>query len=102
MSLSKFETRNDNSHLTLVSNFETMVGMEHPLATYRKQLGFTLTQMGILLGCTRGTAHKWEHGIAPAPKTAQKIARITNGMVPLWSLRPDIWPPPGSDKEAAE
>jgi DNA-binding transcriptional regulator YdaS (Cro superfamily) len=73
--------------------------MDHPIKVYRKRRNLTLAGMGALIGVGKAAVFKWEHGIRPPPSRAIEIEAATNGELPRWDLRPDLWPPP---QEAAQ
>jgi DNA-binding XRE family transcriptional regulator len=71
--------------------------MAHPMTVYRKRHGMTLAQLGALLGATKTAVYKWEHRAGPSPAMAIEIERLTNGALPKWDMRPDIWDQPTQD-----
>lgn len=73
--------------------------MDHPIKAYRTRRGLTLAQMGALIGVGKAAVFKWEHGIRPPASRAIDIELATEGELPRWDLRPDLWPPP---QEAAQ
>jgi DNA-binding transcriptional regulator YdaS (Cro superfamily) len=71
----------------------------HPIKAYRDRHGMTLAEMGALIGVGKAAIFKWEHGLRPPASRAIDIEQATNGELPRWELRPDLWTPP---QEVAE
>jgi transcriptional regulator with XRE-family HTH domain len=85
--------------LTPGFEYGNMGGMDHPIKAYRKRCGLTLSEMGALIGVGKAAVFKWEHGLPPPASRAIEFEHATNGELPRWDLRPDLWSPP---QEAAQ
>ena len=61
-------------------------------ATFRKSQGWTLNQLAARLGIqSRGRASELERGVIEWPTDlAIKMARLSNGALPVSTLRPDL------------
>jgi transcriptional regulator with XRE-family HTH domain len=66
----------------------------HPIKAYRAARGLSLEEFGALIGVGKSVVSKWERGIQPSPESTVKIDEATDGAVPRWMLRPDMWPAP--------
>jgi len=62
-------------------------------------MSLTQEQLGDLIGVKKALVSKWEKGKAPTPLKAIEIEEATEGKVPRWRTRPDLWEAPS---EAAE
>ena len=65
-----------------------------PITTWRKANGITQAQLGEMLGVGDAAVTKWEKGRVPAERVLD-VERVTR--VPRYRIRPDLYPPPGSD-----
>ena len=74
--------------------------IDHPIRQYRDAKGLSLEAFGALVDVEKAAVCKWEGGTAPSPIKAVKIEEATNGAIPKWKLRPDLWDPSDSDTEA--
>lgn len=66
----------------------------HPIALYRARHGLSQEQFGNLVNVQKPAVSKWEDNVRPSPQKALEIEKATNGEVPTWKLRPDLWPAP--------
>lgn len=66
-----------------------------PLRAYRTRENVTLAAIAAKLGVNKATVLRWEQRGVSAER-AVDIERVTNGAVPRWAMRPDIYSaPPG-------
>lgn len=64
----------------------------HPIAAYRSLHKMTLSAFGELAGVQKAAVHKWENETGkPSIDAARRIDERTNGALPKWLLRPDVW-----------
>lgn len=84
--------------------------MTSPIKAYREvtpgetgRLPMPLEEFGAKVGVKKSAVSKWEKGQQPSPRKALKIEAVTDGKIPRWMLRPDLWapPPPAPKLEAA-
>ncbi|WP_438501506.1 helix-turn-helix domain-containing protein [Methylosinus sp. 3S-1] len=76
--------------------------MTHPLRSYRKSAGITLSALGARVGVSKGFLCKIEQRKQlPSLALAAKLSEATNGTVPLADFLPAPAPSP-CPKEAAE
>lgn len=68
--------------------------MENAIRHFRANKGLTQEQLGQLVGVQKSAVSKWEVGVAPSASSAIRIEEATNGAVPRWVLRPDLWQRP--------
>lgn len=61
---------------------------------YRDQKGLTLEQFGALAGVQKAAVWKWEEGTPVPPMRAIIIEEKTDGELPRWRVRPDLWEAP--------
>jgi len=74
--------------------------MSNAISKFRRAKNLTLEQFGNLVGVQKAAVSKWEKGIAgPSPTKAIEIERATEGELPRWQVRPDLWQEP---QEAAQ
>lgn len=67
---------------------------EHPIKKFRKERGLTLDDFGAIVGAQKAAVSKWERGEGPSPAMAVVIEDRTDGAIPRWKLRPDLWDAP--------
>jgi len=60
----------------------------------------SLAAFGRMVDVEKAAVWKWENGGDPAPTQCIKIEEKTNGEIPRWMLRSDLWPAP--NLEAAQ
>ena len=61
---------------------------------FRLIRNMTQEQLGQLIGVQKAAVSKWEAGIPPSACSAIKIEQATNGELPKWKIRPDLWDAP--------
>jgi len=74
--------------------------MTNPIQAYREAKGLTQEQLADMAGVQKAAVSKWEKGVLPSFESAKKLHDATDGALPRWELRPDIWDRPLA--EAAE
>lgn len=67
---------------------------------FRKQRGLTQEQLGEMVGVKKALVSKWEHGLKPAPLCAVRLHDATDGALPKWETRPDLWDAPAQETAA--
>lgn len=68
--------------------------MINPIKSFRENAGLTLEAFGQRVGVQKAAVSKWENGVPPSPACALRIEEATQGVIPKWQLRPDIWTAP--------
>lgn len=61
---------------------------------YRDEKKLTQEQFGNLAGVKKAAVCKWEDGIPVPPMRAIVIEEKTDGELPRWRIRPDLWEAP--------
>lgn len=66
------------------------------LKPYRRKHELSQQDMAHQLRCTQGWFSRLELGLVkPSAELAVRIEKITNGEVPRWEYRRDLWEKPG-------
>ncbi len=60
--------------------YQTTMSMPKQMIAYRKQMGFSIPQLARLLGVSRTTVWRWEHGQQAVHKDLWRVVHKTTGI----------------------
>jgi len=76
------------------------IHMENPIRAYRNNQGLTQSQLAELVGVKKAAVSKWEVGNGPSAAAAIRLEQVSDGAVPRWLVRPDLWERPQTTEAA--